>query len=250
MEENFQIRDGRKNPDIELINFLYQKGITKLEQLSDILEPNFYAVIPLSILENKKLSAGAKLLYAEIVALSKKSGKCFATNKYLSERIGMSESSIYDSLRLLEGEQLIKIEIFQDQKGTFRNIYLTWEGVAKSNTPGTVKVTPKLDINKKKLITLLHNVGESKESPVKNIVNNFFELKGIANKESSFYVQNNIVYSRYLRPAKQLLELTDGNLDSAKIALKKVAKWADKNGLSWEIETVLKKYLELDKLPV
>jgi hypothetical protein len=56
-----------------------------------------------------------------------------------------------------------------------------------------------------------------------------------------------IIYSRYTKPAKQLLELA-GSVEKAKEAIVKVAEWAKSRNLDYAIETVFKKWLELDKL--
>jgi len=56
-----------------------------------------------------------------------------------------------------------------------------------------------------------------------------------------------IIYSRFTRPAKQLLELS-GSVEKAKKAIDKVAKWAKSRKLDYAIETVFKKWLEIDKL--
>ena len=66
------------------------------------------------------------------------------------------------------------------------------------------------------------------------------ELKQSARKRK-------IIYSRYTRPAKELLELA-GSLDKAKQAITKVADWANSRKLDYTIETVFKKWLELDRL--
>jgi len=56
-----------------------------------------------------------------------------------------------------------------------------------------------------------------------------------------------IIYSRFTRPAKQLLELA-GSVKSSKKAIDKVAGWAKSRNLDYAIETVFKKWLELDRL--
>ena len=50
----------------------------------------YYSIIPATILFNKELKATAKLLYALITALSNKEGYCFASNKYLGEKLGVN----------------------------------------------------------------------------------------------------------------------------------------------------------------
>ena len=56
-----------------------------------------------------------------------------------------------------------------------------------------------------------------------------------------------IIYSRFTRPAKQLLELA-GSVKAAEKAIDKVSLWAKSRDLDYAIETVFKKWLELDRL--
>jgi hypothetical protein len=89
---------------------------------------------------------------------------------------------------------------------------------------------------------------EKKETVIQEIVNYYFYTKGLSLdeiKESA--KKKKIVYSRYTRPAKELLELA-GSIDKAKRAIKIVASWAKSRNLDYTIETVFKKWLELDRL--
>jgi len=83
---------------------------------------------------------------------------------------------------------------------------------------------------------------------VHSLVNYFFELKGWADKDKSFYQKRKIIYSRFTRPAKELLNLCEQDLEEAKQCLKKIADWADSRELGWGIETTFKKWYELDLL--
>lgn len=113
----------------------YEKGLLEGRQ-----EAGLYAVIPISILENKNLSANAKLLYGEIMALSKKSGKCYATNKYIAEILGLSYRSIPNLLKELNGVGLIYIDIKRNKEGTYRNIIVSYfnDGVHRSFAMGGI----------------------------------------------------------------------------------------------------------------
>lgn len=86
------------------------------------------------------------------------------------------------------------------------------------------------------------------ETAIQRIVNYYFQTKGLSLEE----IKNNarkrkIIYSRFTRPAKQLLELA-GSVRAAKKAINKVAQWAKSRHLDYAIETVFKKWLELDRL--
>ncbi len=83
---------------------------------------------------------------------------------------------------------------------------------------------------------------------IQRIVNHYFYTKGLTLKEiKNDAKKKKIVYSRYVRPAKQLLELA-GSRKKAIEAIDRVAEWAKSRELDYSIETVFKKWLELDKL--
>ncbi len=86
------------------------------------------------------------------------------------------------------------------------------------------------------------------ETAIRQVVTHYFESKGISLAELKKNARKRkIVYSRFTRPAKELLELA-GSVEKAKEAIDKVVAWADSRGLDYTIETVFKKWLELDRL--
>lgn len=60
-----------------------------------------------------KLSSSAKILYAEILALSQELGICYASNKHFIDLFGKSKSSINNWLRELEKNNYIKRHIYR-----------------------------------------------------------------------------------------------------------------------------------------
>jgi len=86
------------------------------------------------------------------------------------------------------------------------------------------------------------------ETAIRQIITHYFKSKGLSLGELKTNARKKkIVYARYTKPAKQLLELA-GSLKKAKAAMDKVAGWANSRGLDYSIETVFKKWLELDRL--
>ncbi len=86
------------------------------------------------------------------------------------------------------------------------------------------------------------------ETAIQQIVNHYFYTKGLTlERIKNDAKKKKIIYSRFTRPAKQLLELA-GSVRKAKSAINKVAGWAKSRGLDYAIETVFKKWLELDRL--
>ena len=99
-------------------------------------------------------------------------------------------------------------------------------------TTGKIKDTEELD----------------QETAIQQIIAYFFESKGLSLQELKENARKkNIIYSRFTKPAKQLLELAE-SIKEAKEAINKVALWANSRKLDYTIETVFKKWLELDRL--
>jgi phosphoenolpyruvate synthase/pyruvate phosphate dikinase len=89
---------------------------------------------------------------------------------------------------------------------------------------------------------------EREETSIQEVVNHYFFTKGLSlEKIKKDAKKKKIIYSRFTRPAKQLLELA-GSKQKAKKAIDKVAEWAKSRNLDYAIETVFKKWLELDRL--
>lgn len=86
------------------------------------------------------------------------------------------------------------------------------------------------------------------ETAIRQIIAHFFQSKGLSLQELKENAKKRkIVYSRFTKPAKQLLELS-GSIEKAKKAIDIVAQWANTRKLDYAIETVFKKWLELDRL--
>jgi len=86
------------------------------------------------------------------------------------------------------------------------------------------------------------------ETAIRQIITYFFESKGLSLQEVKENAKKRkIIYSRFTKPAKQLLDLA-GSVEKAKGAINKVSQWANSRKLDYAIETVFKKWLELDRL--
>jgi len=99
---------------------------------------------------------------------------------------------------------------------------------------------------KKKKIKYFEELKE--ETSIQQIVTYYFKTKGLSLSQLKYSAKKKkIIYSRFTRPAKQLLDLA-GSVKKAKKAIDRVAEWAKSRNLDYSIETVFKKWLELDKL--
>ena len=63
--------------------------------------PHSYAVVPAALRHDARLAPTDKLLWAEVQALSYRTGYCFATNAYLAALYGVSRSTVSRSLARL-----------------------------------------------------------------------------------------------------------------------------------------------------
>jgi DNA polymerase/3'-5' exonuclease PolX len=88
----------------------------------------------------------------------------------------------------------------------------------------------------------------NEETAIQNIIAFYFQSKGLGLQELKENAKKRkIIYSRFTKPAKQLLDLA-GSVEKAEEAINKVAQWAKTRKLDYAIETVFKKWLELDNL--
>lgn len=73
--------------------------------------PNYYAIIPADVRYDPNLKDKAKLLYGEIIALSDKTGYCYASNKYFAELYGISQTTVSLLIKDLIQNRYIESEI-------------------------------------------------------------------------------------------------------------------------------------------
>ena len=86
------------------------------------------------------------------------------------------------------------------------------------------------------------------KTAIRVVVTHYFKSKDLSLQELKQNARKRkIIYSRFTKPAKQLLELA-GSVEKAKEAIDIVAQWAKSRNLDYAIETVFKKWLELDRL--
>jgi len=99
---------------------------------------------------------------------------------------------------------------------------------------------------KKKKIKYLEELRE--KNKIRQVVTHYFRTKDVSLEQLKRDARKRkIIYSRFTKPAKQLLQLA-GSVGKAKEAIDKVAEWAKSRNLDYAIETVFKKWLELDRL--
>ena len=102
------------------------------------------------------------------------------------------------------------------------------------------------EYSKKKKIKFYEELKE--KTALREIITHFFESKGVSLSQLKNEARKQkIVYARHTVPAKQLLELAE-SVSKAKKAIDTIAAWANTRNLDYSIETISKKWLELDRL--
>lgn len=86
----------------------------------------YYSIIPATVLYNKELKANEKLLYAIITSLACKEGYCFATNKYLAEKLDVNPKTISSWISDLSKRNFIIVEVIRNENKQIiqRKIYI------------------------------------------------------------------------------------------------------------------------------
>ena len=70
--------------------------------------PSYYAIIPAEVRYNENLKPNEKLLYGEIMALTNKTGICYASNDYFANLYGVSKISVSKWISNLQKEGFIE----------------------------------------------------------------------------------------------------------------------------------------------
>lgn len=96
--------------------------------------PNYYAIITADVRYDKELPANAKLLFAEITALTDMNGFCKATNEYFARLFGLSKRAISGLIsRLVEKGYIENMIEFKEGTKEITGRYLT--PVSRRRTP-------------------------------------------------------------------------------------------------------------------
>lgn len=134
---------------------------------------SFWVVIPHYVLTNSNLTAGDKILYGELSSLTRKDGKCYATNRHFQEVLGITERSVSTGLKRLQREGFIEVVVYHEKDGkvgTYRDIILTEAtggsqkeqgGVENISRGGRKNCYPKERYTREIHNTVLHTVEKS-----------------------------------------------------------------------------------------
>lgn len=110
-----------------------------------------YGILPNSILYNSDISSTAKLLYVCISSHCAEKGYCWATNKYLAEKMGVEPRHIQKLLNELSNYVFAVMEGANKRKLTLGGVSkMTWGGV-KNDTHNNINeyTSNKLDVSPK-----------------------------------------------------------------------------------------------------
>lgn len=95
-------------------------------------------LLPVSAGTDDTLTSQDKLLFAQIISLSRKNGFCFASNSYLSKLNNVTKRTITNSISNLNKNGYIRIELSKNEfNNTKRKIYLTDKVVWKNISIGS-----------------------------------------------------------------------------------------------------------------
>jgi phage replication O-like protein O len=170
---------------------------------------------------------------------------------FIAKGTGLKESNVCRAITRLLSKQIIKRK---ENRITFNRKCKEW--ILSKRIRLSNKITPIIQTDNETLSYKRDNKETNKETfketlpqaakpktSIQIIVDYFFELKGFGKDNHPPRI-----YGSYVKPAKDLLELCDGSIESAKNKLKKIANWANACQIDWSLETVFKRWHEIDGL--
>lgn len=102
-----------------------------MPQLNTYQQAAYNGKIPFSLMHNKTISSGAKVLYSEIDAICTKNEFCSCTNKYFAFKFGKSEMAISKWIGQLREIGVIAVD-FNQAIGNQRIITIVKRGLNES----------------------------------------------------------------------------------------------------------------------
>jgi len=236
-------------------------------------DKKYFTLIPNYILNHS--SANDQALYLQMKRIAGDNGKCFASVRYFMKQLKVGQTAIKNSITYLvehgwieyvgKTERLTKggVQLANTYKvndiwklnneffqGVSEKDPLSNKGVSEKRS-GCIQEIPQgvsETISKKNPLSKNYLSKNNSVAPINEIISYFFDLKGWGNKSKDFYAKNKIIYSRYTKSAKELYFLCDNDIEEVNKCLDIMAKWADSRELDWGIETIFKKWYDIDKL--
>ena len=136
---------------------------------------SYFAIIPASVRYDPDLTANAKLLYAEITALTNKYGYCWATNNYFAKLYKTSPITISRWIKALKDKGYIKTDILY-KEGTNaidkRYIQICKEGINKNVNRG---INKNVKENNTSINNKINNMNEEEIEEINHIFDCFLE---------------------------------------------------------------------------
>lgn len=103
-------------------------------------KPGYFAILPAKVRYDEELRPNAKLLYAELTALTDKTGCCWASNEYFMHLYGIGDKTVADLIKQLRDKGYIFTAIRKFNGSNVRIITLDEEtiGLVKDAKNGTL----------------------------------------------------------------------------------------------------------------
>ncbi|WP_157821045.1 DnaD domain protein [Macrococcoides caseolyticum] len=113
-------------------------------------QPSYYAILSANVRYDKNISDKAKLLFADITALSNKYGYCTASNNYFAEIFDVTKETISRNISSLEKAGHVKVElIYKGKEVIQRRIY----PITQTSIPIDKNVNTPIDEKEDTLLT-------------------------------------------------------------------------------------------------
>src|SRR5690554_5180023 len=102
--------------------------------MNENLNPSYYAILTAEVRYDRNISDKAKLIYAELTALSNQFGYAWPSNKYLADLYNVTELTITRLINQLKKYKYIQVVYENTSSGTKRVIIITKKPPIKNDS--------------------------------------------------------------------------------------------------------------------
>lgn len=198
-------------------------------------EPAYYAVIP-PVVRYANISAGAKLLYGEIAALSSRDGVCYATNSYFAKLYGVESRTASRLISELEAAGFLRADT-DKKRGNIRKLEILVDKnisttIDKKDSQHSVSDNTNTDTDNNNILSvsdtgtgdgefnLKKEIHKLKTSPRRHLslIGEYLEERKVdlQNREQFQYA-----IRRHVKAARELSNFTDEQIGNATVQAQK-----------------------------
>lgn len=185
---------------------------------------DFFTIIPSCIRYDANVSDFAKVLYSEILALSKKNGFCWATNEHFAKAFSKHEMTISKAISELKNANYLKVESTRSNLGIQRKLFALSENANSAISKKTKCGLSENDVSALSENAYHNNTSIKKSKKKDSLKENIFDKRKAKQLPFDVVSTSETIRATYQKPFTELkqdvkdifqVDATDSDIEKA-----------------------------------